>query len=105
MKKEFPKRKTIRLQGFDYNTAGAYFVTICTNNRKAILSPTTQHSAVAQFVSTFKRFCNKEYGSNIWQRYYNDHIIRNERDYKEHAEYIVNNPITWQMDKLYIEVN
>lgn len=36
--KELPKRKTPRLQNFDYNIEGAYFITICTQNRKNILS-------------------------------------------------------------------
>ncbi len=27
-------RRSIRLQGYDYSQAGAYFVTICTNNRQ-----------------------------------------------------------------------
>ncbi len=29
--------------------------------------PTVQNSMPSRFVSTFKRFCNKEFGSNIWQ--------------------------------------
>ena len=33
-----PKRKQNRLKGFDYSTNGAYFITICTHNRKCILS-------------------------------------------------------------------
>ena len=32
--KEFPKRKDIRLKNYDYSSPGAYFVTICTENRK-----------------------------------------------------------------------
>ena len=35
---ELPKRKPNRLPCFDYSTPGAYFVTICTQNRKCILS-------------------------------------------------------------------
>lgn len=31
-------RKKLRLSGFDYSTNGAYFVTLCTINRKCILS-------------------------------------------------------------------
>ena len=54
-----------------------------------------RNSAVAKFVSTFKRFCNKEYGENIWQPRYYDHIIRNQEDYNETWEYIENNPIKW----------
>ena len=33
-----PQRKPTRLKGFDYNTNGKYFVTICTHNKKKILS-------------------------------------------------------------------
>ena len=36
--KDWPKRKPTRLKNFDYNSAGAYFITICTSNRKRILS-------------------------------------------------------------------
>ena len=164
-------RKQIRLQNFDYSNNGAYFVTICTNERKCVLGtipktqnicvgqglcscrlsdigivvdeeirnltsrykyieiqkyvimpnhihimlfvsedgasrtspPTRQHSVVSQFVSTFKRFCNKEYGCNIWQRHFNDHIIRNRKDYEEHLRYIYENPTRWYYDELYAE--
>ena len=137
MKENLPTRKKIRLQNYDYSETGAYFITICTNKRRKILSkivgvdvpddprveltaygkiadkyinqlnnfyanisveqyvimpnhihiilfvrnngssgtstPTVkQHSAVPAFVSTFKRFSNKEIGENIWQRYYYD---------------------------------
>jgi putative transposase len=30
-------RRSIRLQGYDYSTNGAYFVTICVNNRQCLL--------------------------------------------------------------------
>ena len=32
------ERKLNRLSGYDYSTNGAYFVTICTQDRKKILS-------------------------------------------------------------------
>ena len=35
---ELPKRKPTRLKDFDYSTPGAYFVTICTRDRKHIFS-------------------------------------------------------------------
>ena len=35
---ELPKRKPIRLENFDYSTAGAYFITICVKDRKPLLS-------------------------------------------------------------------
>ena len=33
-----PKRESTRLEKYDYSTNGAYFITICTHNRKQILS-------------------------------------------------------------------
>ncbi|MBQ8057085.1 MAG: hypothetical protein IJ275_01980 [Ruminococcus sp.] len=50
---------------------------------------------------TLKRFVNKEAGENIFQRSYNDHIIRDERDYLARWKYIDNNPIKWELDDLY----
>lgn len=35
---DLPKRKPTRLKGYDYGTPGAYFITICTKDRKEILS-------------------------------------------------------------------
>ncbi|MBE6684996.1 MAG: hypothetical protein E7592_05040 [Ruminococcaceae bacterium] len=36
--RDLPKRKHPRLKIFDYSSTGAYFVTICTQNRKCVLS-------------------------------------------------------------------
>ena len=35
---KLPERKPTRLQNYDYSTPGAYFITICTQDRKCILS-------------------------------------------------------------------
>ena len=35
---KLPQRKTIRLKEYDYNTPGVYFLTMCTENRRCILS-------------------------------------------------------------------
>ncbi len=35
---DLPKRKPTRLKDYDYNSNGAYFITICTHNRKNIFS-------------------------------------------------------------------
>ena len=32
----FPTRKPVRIEGYDYSTPGAYFVTVCTADRKPI---------------------------------------------------------------------
>jgi putative transposase len=34
-----------------------------------------------------------------WQRLYNDHIIRNNRSLNKIRQYIINNPIKWELDK------
>ena len=34
---EYKQRKNIRLKEYDYSQNGAYFVTICTENRKNLL--------------------------------------------------------------------
>ena len=163
-------RKSPRLREFNYNSVGAYFVTICTQNRRCILSrivgtgvldcpqieltkygevaekyikqldsfydhisiesyvimpnhihillfikdngqsrtpvPTNAikaNSTFSKFISTFKRFCNKEYGENIWQSRSNDHVIRNREDYEKHIKYIHENPTRWYYDELYSE--
>ena len=209
---EFKNRKTPRLRTFDYNTVGVYFITICTQNRKCLLSrvvgtgvldcpyhlidrakieltaygkiaekyinqlndfydhlsvehyvimpnhihillfikgkrkngqfdtpdngqsgtpvngqsgtpdngqsgtpdngqsgtpvPTNierANSEFSQFISTFKRFCNKEFGHNIWQTRAFDHIIRSRKDYETHVRYIYENPMRWYYDDLYFD--
>ena len=167
---EFPKRKTMRLRGHNYNAPGSYFVTVCVKNKECLLSeivgtgvldgpqsvlspygqiadkhiramadfyeqivvenyvimpnhihfllrviehqsvnydrngpsrtpvPTQQNSAIARFVSTFKRFCNKEYGKNIWQYRSHDHVVRNAEDRARIRNYIENNPLHWKKD-------
>ena len=165
-------RKNTRLPGYDYNSPGAYFLTICTQDRKCILSrivgtgvldgpyveltpygivaekylrqlndfyedlrvedyvimpnhihlllviknppangpagtpvPTAasvQNSMVSRFLSTFKRFCNKECGGNIWQYRSYDHIVRDREDYERHLAYILHNPTRWREDEFYI---
>ena len=95
----------MRLKDYDYNTQGAYFITICTQNRKEILSNivvgTGVNSVISRFVSTFKRFCNKKYTKNIWQPRFYDHVIRGEQDYKEIWQYIDSNPQKWEEDEFY----
>ena len=35
---DLPKRKSTRLKNYDYSSCGAYFITICTQNKEKILS-------------------------------------------------------------------
>ena len=52
---------------------------------------------IPHIVSTFKRFCNKEIGENIFQRSYYDHVVRNNEDYEEIVRYIIHNPRRWYL--------
>ena len=165
-------RRSIRLQGYDYSQAGAYFVTICTRNRKCIFgeilggemrlnevgrivsrewirtaeirteieldawvvmpnhfhailviadrrgtarrAPTVEQfgrpvsGSVPTIVRSFKSAVTKRVnelchtpGTPLWQRNYWERIIRNEREWNRIREYIQNNPIQWELDKLH----
>ena len=61
-------------------------------------TPSPTNTVISKFISTFKRFCNREIGENIWQRAYHDHIIRNDDDLEKHIEYILRNPLEWECD-------
>ena len=163
---EHPKRKQIRLSEYDYSTSGAYFVTICTEGRRCILSSVrrgdpggrpaveyTQYGEIAEscfaavkelydisfdtyvimpnhihficslgvprattrvaptlgrVVGAYKSLaangCRKAgLQGKLWQRSYYEHIIRNEKDYREIREYIENNPAQWAEDRYYVD--
>ena len=51
-------------------------------------APTPTNEMLPHIVSTFKRFCNKEIGSNIYQRGYIEHITCDREDYDTSTKYI-----------------
>ena len=51
-------------------------------------------------VSTIR--CHKELNNRFsWQRSFYDHIIRNEKDYREIWKYIEDNPVKWKQDRFF----
>jgi REP element-mobilizing transposase RayT len=66
-------------------------------------TPVPTNSYIANLMSTFKRFCNKDIGKNIWQYRSYDHIIRGEGDYLKIWNYIDTNPQKWREDCFYCE--
>lgn len=163
-----PRRKKTRLEDFNYSTPGAYFITICTENRRNLLgkivgggafdapkmrlsadgkivekyirsgdrvenvkvdkfiimpnhihmilfvedgpsrapAPTDKtrtNETIPHFVSTLKRFVNRDADRNLFQRSYHDHVIRGEADYLQIWQYIDSNPAKWQEDCFYNE--
>jgi REP element-mobilizing transposase RayT len=153
---DLPKRKKIRLEGYDYSSSGAYFVTLCVVDRHLLLwnnertngvyasgSPalsktgklidneirklgtiyenvtvdkycimpdhihmmifiTPDENGRTQFAPTlsrvikqFKGSITKQAGFSIWQKSFNDRIIRDENSYQEVWKYIDTNPLKY----------
>ena len=97
-----PKRKNIRLKDYDYSKDNAYFITICTHNRKNLFVRSTISKAVGYLKMNASRdIHNKGYTDTVWQRSFYDHVIRSEQDYQKIRNYIDTNPAKWQEDKYY----
>jgi len=60
-------------------------------------------SAIMQnFQSVTTRKINqirKTPGSKLWQRNFFEHIIRDEKELNQVREYVINNPLEWELDK------
>ncbi len=170
-----PKRKHPRLSDYDYSTPGAYFITICTKDKRCllgnivgrglapaeerldcvsvqmiqsaygtiaekqlllleqrypllkvdqyvimpnhihaimILEPDTAGASprptIPQIVGAYKSLTTKACKQiqpieKLFQTSFYEHVIRGREDYEEIASYIQNNPMRWQIDKLYCE--
>ena len=89
---------------------------IMPNHIHFIIKRTGDHtgSPLQDIVGWFKTMTTNEYIAGVkcgkfipfkgrlWQRNYYEHIIRNYDDYINIAEYIQNNPLKWEEDKLYV---
>ena len=65
-------------------------------NGRPLVAPT-----IDRVINQTKGYITKQIGFSIWQKSFYDHIIRNEKDYKEVWDYIENNPAKWLEDKFY----
>jgi len=64
----------------------------------------TLSDIVCTFKSLTTRECNKSHPiGQLLQTSFYEHVVRNQVDYDALAEYIVNNPKQWELDKLYCE--
>ena len=67
-----------------------------------IIQRPTIMDIVCAYKSLTTRLCNKVHPiDKLFQTSFYEHIIRSHKDYDEIAEYIVNNPKQWELDKLY----
>lgn len=97
---DLPVRRHPRLPSHDY-TDGWYFITICTDERKNLLSP---RPTVSSILCTYKSLTTRRCkiagyrATKLFQTSFYDHIIRDETDYLSKAAYITENPEKWLED-------
>ena len=171
---EIHRRRSIRLKGYDYTTAGAYFVTLVTKDRVCwfgdvvngemiwnkygkicadawlwlarqydyveliewVIMPNHLHGIIViidgvdatgrggsrtapttitmgtkrkplgRLIGAFKTVSTKRInemrrtpGEPIWQRNYYEHIIRNKNELNRIRQYIMENPLRWELDR------
>jgi len=56
-----------------------------------------------EYIRNVKQNRWEPFDGKLWQRDYYEHIIRNETSLQNIREYIVNNPVQWQKDDLFIK--
>ena len=57
---------------------------------------------ISTVVGQMKRWSSLQAGLSLWQRSFYDHIVRNDAEYRQIAEYIDGNPARWSEDRFYI---
>lgn len=55
-----------------------------------------------EYIRRVKRDGWKPFDGKLWQRNYYEHIIRNEKELNQIREYILHNPLKWELDKEYV---
>jgi REP element-mobilizing transposase RayT len=68
--------------------------------------PGPKPKSLSSFIAGFKSSVTKQINSirnkpgiPVWQRNYYEHVVRSEDDLLQTREYIVNNPMKWELDK------
>ncbi len=86
----------------------------CRRERSATVpNSANYHPGIPEIVRQFKTFSSKRINEllkqngyepfpmgGLWQKSYYEHIIRDEKDYLEKAEYILNNPLKLSLSKI-----
>jgi REP element-mobilizing transposase RayT len=60
-----------------------------------------QSIVTVKYIQGVKNNNWQPFDGKLLQRNYWEHIIRNEKSYKTISEYIINNPVNWDNDKLF----
>ena len=85
-------------------------IIVCSANNGAQLCAPTQKrkfgdklNTLAAAIRGYKSTVSKQIGRSVFQRNYYEHIIRDNNEHGDIATYIINNPATWDADKLYVK--
>ncbi len=73
--------------------------------RSGLKPDPTSHYPLTEIIRGFKTFSSRQInrlkqsiGSPVWQRSFYEHVIRSEEEYTQVADYILNNPLKWDLD-------
>lgn len=69
------------------------------------IGQTAEHHTLSEVVCAFKSLCTRQrrqagFDGKMFQSSFHDHIIRCEEDYRDIWNYIGNNAVKWETDKL-----
>lgn len=81
-------------------------VTIQDTSKRSGLKPDpTQIHPLSEIIRAFKTFSSRKIselrhtaGIPVWQRSFYEHVIRSEAEYSQIADYILGNPVKWDLD-------
>ena len=69
-------------------------------------TPARQRKPLGRLIGAFKTVSTKQFnlacgvsGSRLWQRNYYERIVRDEDELERIREYVVNNPLQWELDE------
>ena len=52
-----------------------------------------------EYIRGVKQFGWPRFNRQLWQRNYYEHIVRNDDELNRIREYIMNNPLKWELDR------
>ncbi|HWP93249.1 MAG TPA: transposase [Thermodesulfobacteriota bacterium] len=103
-------RQNVKLDEWVVMPNHIHGIVIITNNvettRRVVstLKPNSLGAIIGQFKSvTTKRIRAKGYSDFAWQPRFYEHIVRSEESLEKIREYILNNPIKWELDEYHPE--
>ena len=86
----------------------------CHRRERSVTVPESSnyHYGIPEIIRQFKTYSSKRINEllkrngyepfptgTLWQKSYYEHIIRDENDYITKAEYILNNPLKWELER------